>query len=342
MSDLESRVLDGGKPPQENLSLYGHEADEAFLAKTYKTGKSHHAFLIEGPQGIGKATLAFRFANHVLAYPDPESAPDWLTPPDPASPFFHQIAAGACHNLIHLVRPNDEKTGKLKKTVAVDEVRKVGKFFGQTSGNGNWRIVIIDTADDLNRNGANAILKILEEPPKQAMFLVLSNHPGRLLPTIRSRCMPLILRPLSDEAMGKALSDLGVAQDPAMMSQFVAASGGSVATALKLINYGGMDIMTAFDAMLVAQGPTQRQEMHRLADALSAKASDVAFEFFADRIESFLLQSAKQQAIAGNLARADRLSRLYSAVSERLSIAEGYNLDRKQTVISLLEDVTAQ
>src|SRR6195952_3882032 len=192
------------------MRLFGHEEAEEFLAQSYRSGKGHHAILIEGPEGIGKATLAFRFANHVLSNPDPLLAPQNIGDPDPTSVVSHAIASGASHNLLYLTRPVDEKTGKVKSAITVDEVRRAGKFFSQTSGPGNWRIVIIDPADDMNRSAANAILKLLEEPPKRALFLVLSHAPGKLLPTIRSRCLPLRMAPLDDRALGSALANLGI------------------------------------------------------------------------------------------------------------------------------------
>src|SRR5690606_22739828 len=147
--------------------------------------------------------------KHVLTHPDPLEAPEEMADPDPNSLVSRQIASGASHNLLHLTRPVDEKTGKVKSAITVDEVRKAGKFLAQTSGTGNWRIVIIDPADDLNRNAANAILKILEEPPKRSLFLVLTHAPGKLLPTIRSRCLPLTLSPLSEQDLAAALDSLG-------------------------------------------------------------------------------------------------------------------------------------
>ncbi|MEK1924647.1 MAG: DNA polymerase III subunit delta', partial [Rhizobium giardinii] len=197
MSSDRFDVLDGAVPPAENTRLFGHAEAEHFLAQSYRSGKGHHAILIEGPAGIGKATLAFRFANHVLTHPEPSQAPAELATPDPTAIVSRQIASGASHNLLHLTRPLDDKTGKVKSAITVDEVRRAGKFFSQTSGTGNWRIVIVDPADDLNRNAANAILKILEEPPKRSLFLVLTHAPGKLLPTIRSRCLPLQLKPLA-------------------------------------------------------------------------------------------------------------------------------------------------
>ncbi|MET3612651.1 DNA polymerase-3 subunit delta' [Rhizobium aquaticum] len=338
MSGPEDAILDGARPPAETLSLFGHDAALDFLGRAYQSGKSHHAILIEGPEGIGKATLAFRFANHVLAHPDAQSAPDVIAPPDPDSTHFRQVASGASHNLIHLTRPFDEKAGRFKSAITVDEVRRVGRFFGQTSGSDNWRIVIVDTADDLNRNAANAILKMLEEPPKRAMFLVLSHAPGKLLPTIRSRCLPLPLRPLSDPDLEKALKALGFEVSPESRSALFAQAGGSVSEALKLVNYGGLEILNAFESVLSqAPGGQQRQDLIKLAEALSAKGSDTIFAFFADNFIRRIEADARAAALNGDLPAGARMSELSSALKERIDTSVAYNLDRKQIVMNAVE-----
>ena len=332
-------VLDGAIAPQDNTRLFGHEEAEQFLAQSYRSGKGHHAVLIEGPEGIGKATLAFRFANHVLTHPDPAEAPDHIADPEPSSLVSRQISSGASHNLLHLTRPVDEKTGKTKSAITVDEVRRAGHFFSQTSGTGNWRIVIIDPADDLNRNAANAILKILEEPPKRAMFLVLSHAPGKLLPTIRSRCMPLRLLPLADSAMENALDNLRLSVVGEKREALLQASKGSVAQALKLVNYGGSDIVDVFNAVMGAEGPSARKQMHKLADVLAQKDGDIVLGFFMEHATEELMQRAKAAAVAGDLKGAERQARLSSSLSERIAIAQAYNLDKKQMVLSILEDM---
>nr|WP_316654121.1 DNA polymerase III subunit delta' [uncultured Gellertiella sp.] len=339
MSSEDPALLDGAIAPAENTRLFGHQGAEAFLAQSYRSGKGHHAILIEGPEGIGKATLAWRFASHVLSHPDPATAPDHLGDPDPDSAISRQIASGASHNLLHLSRPVDEKSGRLKTAITVDEIRRASKFFSQTSGTGNWRIVIIDPADDMNRNAANAVLKILEEPPKRALFLVLSHAPGKLLPTIRSRCLPLKLEPLDDTAMAETLGHLQVTLPPAQRQAVFEAARGSVATALKLINYGGADIVAAFQDALAAQGPGARRKMHRLADVLSAKDAETIFGFFIDHVTDDLVARAKQAAHSGDLALANRLARLSVEIGEKITVAQAYNLDRKQTIISVLESI---
>jgi DNA polymerase-3 subunit delta' len=335
MSDEIFGVLDGAVPPAQTAKLFGHPEAERFLAESYASGKGHHAVLIEGPEGIGKATLAFRFANHVLSHPDPQSAPDFLADPDPASPVSRQIASGASHNLLHLTRPTDEKTGKVRQAITVDEVRRAGHFFSQTSGTGNWRIVIIDPADDLNRNAANAILKILEEPPKRSMFLVLSHAPGKLLPTIRSRCMPLKMSPLGDADLRQALGALRA--DPG--DAVIAAAKGSVSEALKLLNYGGAAIIAAFDEALSTTGPAARKVMHKLADVLSAKDSDIVFGFFISHLGDELMARARAAARAGDIRTAEHNARLSSSITERLTVAQAYNLDRKQTILTILDEI---
>ncbi|WEX79068.1 DNA polymerase III subunit delta' [Sinorhizobium numidicum] len=339
MTTERAGVLEGAIAPAENNKLFGHLQAEAFLAQSYKSGKGHHAVLIEGPEGIGKATLAFRFANHVLSHPEPAEAPDSLVDPDPASIITRQLASGASHNLLHLTRPLDEKTGRAKGAITVDEVRRAGKFFGQTSGTGNWRIVIIDTADDLNRNAANAILKILEEPPRRSLFLVLTHAPGKLLPTIRSRCLPLRLKPLDKEPMRQALAHLGFDLTGPNADRILSAANGSVSEALKLLNYGGLDIAAAFEEILSGQGPAVRKQMHKLADILAAKDSETIFDFFSSLLMGRVMQLARDAATAGDLERAERLARLSSGFAERLTVSDAYNLDRKQTILALLDDL---
>ncbi|MCS4242424.1 DNA polymerase-3 subunit delta' [Rhizobium sp. BIGb0125] len=338
MSDIPG-VLEGAIPPAQNTKLFGHAEAEQFLATSYRSGKGHHAILVEGPEGIGKATLAFRFANHILSYPDPASAPEVIADPVPDSAVSRQIMSGASHNLLHLSRPVDEKTGRVKSAITVDEVRRAGHFFSQTSGTGSWRIVIIDPADDLNRNAANAILKILEEPPKRAMFLVLSHAPGKLLPTIRSRCLPLKLNPLDDGNLERSLANLGVGVPDDKKAELLTAARGSVAQALKLLNYGGADIIEAFGVIMSNTGPAARKSMHKLAEVLSQKDSDTVLSFFMDYASEELIARAKAAALAGDLHAADYHARLSSSIGERITIAQAYNLDRKQTVLSILEEM---
>ncbi|WP_174801000.1 DNA polymerase III subunit delta' [Martelella limonii] len=334
-------VLEGAIHPAANPHLYGHEEAEAYLAASYRSGKGHHAILLEGGEGIGKATLAFRFANHVLHYPDPKSAPDHIIAPDHSAPLTRQIIAGASHDLLHLERPVDVKTGKRRSAITVDEVRRAGHFLSQTSGTGNWRIVIVDAADDLNRSAANAILKILEEPPRHAMFLLISHTPGRLLPTIRSRCLPLRLRPLHEDDLVRALGALGVHAAGEEQARLAELANGSVSEALKLVNYGGGEIIDSYRATLEGGDGEARLTMHKLADAMAKRENEVVLDFLMSHIDEDIKARARAAALAGDLEKAERLAAFSSAVTGEVAEAEAFNLDRKQLVLDLLARIRA-
>jgi DNA polymerase III subunit delta' len=330
--------LDGGISPRENTNLVGHHDAAAFLAQAYRSGRIHHAVLIEGPEGIGKATLAFHFAQHVLTHPDAAKAPEPLAVPDPASAVFRQVASGASHDLMHLTRPVDEKTGRVKSAITVDEVRRAGRFLQQTSGTGGWRIVIVDPADDLHRSAANAILKMLEEPPARAMFLVVSHAPGRLLPTIRSRCLTLRLTqlPPDDVVAGLRRLPVGAGLDPAKLERVALRSEGSLRRAIMMLNYGGLDLIDALEKILQAGKDASRREMHVLADTLAAKEREEAYGFFCDYALARLGDMARQSGVQGMTARAARQAEAAERASRDLQTAQAYNLDRKQTMLSLL------
>lgn len=338
---MNVNVLDGAVAPQENIHLFGHEEAEGFLARAYGSGRIHHAVLIEGPQGVGKATLAFRFANHVLAHPVQGEAPLRLEAPDPESRSFREIASGASHHLLHLTRPVDDKTGKARTAITVDEVRRTQRLFGQTSGTGGWRIVVVDAADDLNRNAANALLKMLEEPPKRALFLLVSHAPGRLLPTIRSRCLALRLRPLSQDDLWRALAPLPAAKalDEARRARIAARAEGSVARAVLLAQYGGLDIVETFESILEKGPVAGRQQAHALADALTSKDREETFAFFSGHVLDWIAGKARKAGEMNNLAAADALASLHSRTADDLATARAYNLDRKQVVLSLITSI---
>ena len=191
-------------PPRETGVLYGHGEAEQALLGAYRSSRFPHAWLIAGPAGIGKATLAYRMARFMLAHPDPraplvQNAKSLQVPAD--HPAACRIAAQAHSDLLVLERTINEKTGKLRQDIQVDDVRRTVAFFGSTPGEGGWRVAIVDAVDELNESGANALLKILEEPPRRAVLLLVSRSAARVLPTMRSRCRSLVLRPLRSGVM---------------------------------------------------------------------------------------------------------------------------------------------
>ena len=203
MADGDVQELDrlGGFPhPRETRDLFGQDAAERILLDAYRSGRMPHAWLIGGPEGVGKATLAYRAAKFILSNPDPLSGAVQGAKSlaiNPNTPVVHRILAQAHPDLMVVRREIDPKKKTIPTLIAVDLVREALRFFGSTSGEGGWRIAIVDVADDLNRNGANALLKMIEEPPERSIIFLLANHPARQLPTLRSRCRKLMLNPLA-------------------------------------------------------------------------------------------------------------------------------------------------
>src|SRR3954462_6104920 len=207
--------------PRQTTELFGHRDAEATLMNAYRSGRIPHAWLIGGPAGIGKATLAYRMARFVLTHRNPLASTVqgaetlWV---DPSDPVASRVAAGAHGGLLTLERTLNEK-GVMRSVITVDETRETISFFGSTAAAEGWRVCIVDTVDELNPNAANALLKVLEEPPQQSLFLLVSHAPARVLPTILSRCRKLLLRLLAkdDVARAAALAADTKHDDPALI-----------------------------------------------------------------------------------------------------------------------------
>ena len=237
---MSPRATDGGRGhreaphPRATAVLFGHADAEAALLAAYRSGRVPHAFLIAGPKGIGKATLAYRMARFVLAHPDPaarEVQAATSLAVDAEHPVARRIAAQAQPDLLILERTLNDK-GVLRKQIAVEDVRRTVAFFGSTAGEGGWRIAIVDAVDELNRSGANALLKVLEEPPQRALLLLVSHSAARVPPTLRSRCRILTLRPLAEAEVAAALAAaIGSPADDPQIAAAAAAADGSGARA---------------------------------------------------------------------------------------------------------------
>lgn len=202
---LESDRVEGLAHPRETFELIGQEEVLRIAAGAIRSGRPPQALLISGPPGSGKATLAYRIARYLLKYGASDLGPADLSVPA-SDPVSLQIVAGAHPGLLVLRRGLHPDTRKPMTVLSVNEIRKLSSFFGLTSGAGGFRVAIIDTADDMNDNAANALLKALEEPPARAVLMLLSNAPGRLLPTIRSRCQTLRVRPLPESLLAQELA----------------------------------------------------------------------------------------------------------------------------------------
>jgi DNA polymerase-3 subunit delta' len=331
----EDDETDEAPHPRATTAFFGHALAEAALLAGYRSGRVPHAFLIAGPQGIGKATLAYRMARFVLAHPDPSArevqAANSLAV-DAGDPVARRIAAQAQPDLLVLERTFNDK-GVLHKQIAVEDIRRTVAFFGSTAGEGGWRIAIVDAVDDLNRAGANALLKVLEEPPQRALLLLVSHSAARVLPTLRSRCRILTLRPLADAEVAQAVAAAtdADAEDP-QVAAAAAAAEGSVARALSLMDEGALTLREQALAMLDRLPSLDAKAMHALGEAL-AGTDPQPLAAFVDTVNVWL--SGRLHGGANDIARLDRLADAWQQVNAAARDAETYNLERKPLIFNV-------
>ncbi|MCW5696577.1 MAG: DNA polymerase III subunit delta' [Bauldia sp.] len=345
MADVEIPPIDalpGWPMPEEQGEWYGLREVETLLRDACAGGRLHHAWLIGGLKGVGKATLAFRLARFILARPDPATAAGEGLHVAPDERVFRQIAAGAHPNLLALRRPWDEKTKRYRTALTVDEVRRIQHFFGSTPGEGAWRICIVDNADELNPNAANALLKMLEEPPRRSLFLLVSNTPGMLLPTLRSRCRKLDLPPLSADAIEAALA---AREDAPAGERRMAAelSGGSLRRAILMLQGEGVAIYQQFQQLAATLPEVDYEAVHALADAVSGRGNEDAFSGFIDGVQDWLSRRVRREAEPGGVTPSPAVTGAplasWADVWDKVALstrdAEELNLDRKQVVLQI-------
>ena len=324
------------KLPRETTAFFGHGDVERTLLDAYKSGRIAHSWLIGGPPGIGKATLAFRFARFVLAHPNPrasqvEKATSLAV--DPAHPVARRIAAQAQGDLLVLERTLNEQTGKLYTVIRVDDVRRTVSFFGSTAGEGGWRIAIVDAIDDLQREGANALLKILEEPPQRSLLLLISHAPGRELPTIRSRCRRLLLRPLDGEDVARALGEAsGRGASDAEVRQAAEAGEGSVGRALSLLDGPALALRQRMLELFDQLPNADPRALHALGEAIGG-TDPRTLQAFMDLVNGWL--AARLEAGAQGNAQMARVAEIWDKVNLAAREVETYNLERKPLVFTV-------
>jgi DNA polymerase III subunit delta' len=301
--------------------LYGHDEAVAAFRAGLDGGRLHHAWLIVGPEGVGKALFARKAALRVLAEGQGRVDLPGLDVPDD-HPAARLVAAGSHPDLMRLERlPRESGAGELARNINVEQVRGIRRLFGTTSSLSPWRIVIIDSIGDLERGAANALLKNLEEPPPHSLFLLVSHASARLLPTIRSRCRPLRLSPLDDDAMTSALKSALPDAGEAELAELKAAGQGSPGRA---IAFRGLDIAALERAMaeLVRDGDPTNSRRSQLARSLALKAAQPRYEAFLGRAPSLIAGEAKRRrgpALADALRLWERAQSL-AAGATRLSL----------------------
>lgn len=223
----ETDQASGAAHPRHTFVMVGHEESEASLDEALQSGRMHHAWMLCGPRGVGKATLAYRTARIALGAKRNGSRPFDLTPEDPIA---RRIGALSHPDLFVLRRGLNDR-GKPRSEITIDEARALGEFFSMKPAEGGMRVAVIDSVDELNRNAANAILKTLEEPPPRCLLLLICHAPGAALATIRSRCRRLTLRPLSEAQVIEAVTALGGAAPPELAAAARGCPGRAVAMA---------------------------------------------------------------------------------------------------------------
>ncbi len=323
--------------PRSNPLLRGHEAAEALVAEALRGGRLHHAWLITGPPGIGKATFAFRFARRLLAGAG-EGDSLFL----PAShPTFRRVSVGSHADLKTVERALNVKTKRMRTEIVVENARAIPHFMHLTPAEGGWRVVVVDGAEDLNRTAANALLKVLEEPPARAVLLLTCSAPGRLLPTIRSRCRTLALAPLGEAAMAEVLAAYLPDLDDDARGRLITLAEGSVGRALDLAGGGGVAMAVLVEKVLAAVPDLPVLRAHEVADKIGR--DEDAFSTFMDLLRAGIAAAVRDAA----RGRADPdQSRMlgtrpldawvdvWHALTRLQDETEGAHLDKRQALVA--------
>lgn len=323
--------------PRANPLLLGHADAEATILDALSAGRMHHAWLITGPEGVGKATLAYRFARRLLAGRSADAS--LALPPD--HPVFRRVAANSHADLLTIERMFNEKTKRMKTQIAVEDVRKINGFMSLTPAEGGWRVVVVDGAEELNPASANALLKILEEPPPRAILLLACSAPGRLLPTIRSRCRRLRLTPLAEEPMGQLMAQYLPQLDADERGRLITLAEGSPGRAMMLAEDEGLKIAMLVDKLLADLPAIPASRGYEVADFLGR--SETGFSTFMDLMRAGIA-SAVRESVRGRadpdqerivaLRPLDAWGELWQGLTRLQIETERFALDKRQAIVA--------
>lgn len=330
--DIDSfDAIEGVADPRLCQQIVGHSEIIGSFLEAVDAGRLHHAWLLGGPKGIGKASLAFLFARYLLTPAGERIGAEGLTFSDATDA---QIVGRAHPNLLVLQRPFDAKTKKFKTQITVEEVRRTVPFFGKTAGGGAQRVCIVDGAEDMNASAANALLKILEEPPANTTFFVVSHHPGRLLPTILSRCRQARLDPLSEGDVARVVRDV-IGGDAGQIAKAVGLSQGAPRRAIELLSADMIGLMGQIDMVL---GRLQDGAGRvKLAEVLAARGNEQAYVFGMQHIFDWLAGEITMMAGTGRTSALASWTDVWEKMTAQFYEAERYNLDKKQMVLATLD-----
>jgi DNA polymerase-3 subunit delta' len=331
--------------PRETLALIGHAAQERAFLDALASGRMHHAWLLGGPEGVGKASFAYRAARFVLAGGDPTlraSAATTLAMSE-SDPATRRVMAQS-HPDLHLLRRIPKPDGKgYTSNIPVPAVRRVLDRFGSSAAEGGWRVCIVDPVEDMDRPAANALLKLLEEPPPRALFLLVAHAPGRMLPTIRSRCRLMGFEPLAEaevaEAGRIALERMGGPFDASALARAAGLGDGSVRRALAYVHPETLALVEAVRARLDALPGLDVTALLALAEDVAGKAGEGDFQVMVETVQSWLGDHLHAHAGAG-AARLAPLAEVWDKLTRAAREVETYNLDRRPLVMTMFHDLS--
>lgn len=334
--------------PRDTYGLIGHEAAEQEFLSAYRENRLPQSWIIGGREGIGKATLAWRVARFLFAHPDPKSpavqaAKDLAVGRD--HPVAHRIEALSHGDLFLLRREWNTKAKPPRHftEIRVDDVRRALGLFHHAAAEGGWRVCIIDPADDLNRNAANAMLKLIEEPPPRCLFLFVSHRPGQIIPTIRSRSRMLHLEPLSDEnvlSVLRTLDDVWSDHDERAITEAARKAGGSVRDALRLLTGSGLALTGRIEALVSRLPQVDWVKVHELADGLTSRDKTEDFEAALAGIYDWIDRRVHERAASGAVADLARYAQVWEKIATAARETEALNLDRRPLILSIFSNLS--
>lgn len=344
--------------PRTNPDCLGHEDIEKMILADFTAGRMPHAIVLSGAPGIGKATLAYRLARFLLSQSEAGGASLFgdAAPPENLyiaadQPVFRRVASGGHADLMTVEREFDEKRGRLKNDISVESVRRIHPFLRKTAAEGGWRVVIVDSAEHLNQSSQNALLKILEEPPKKTVLILTTAQPGGFLPTIRSRCRMIPMAGLSDDVMQTLLDKFAPGLPPSQKSMLVTLAEGSIGRALQFHEDGGIAL---YQDLLQAAATLPELDLvlvHELAEKFGKFGAERSFETACDILTGWCERVTRLQArgqpmadvLPGDGAVFQRLTDLYppqhflqtwEKLTKLFYQTDAYNLDKRQALIT--------
>jgi len=363
-SDAAPKQDTGLPPPAENPDLFGHEAAERAVLEAWSSGRMPHAWLIAGPAGIGKATLAYRIAKFVLCGGEAtgeaglfgaKTAPPTSLRVDPDAPAARQVATGS-HPDLRILRRTETKSGTLSNVVRIEDVRGFVDRVRLKPSAGGWRVAIVDEAERMNRNAENALLKVLEEPPKKTLILIVTGNMSAMLPTTRSRCRRLSLGPLADNVVRDLLARSGAVGNPGDVEMLVRLAQGSIGRALALVAAGGPELQRDIDRLLDPLPRVDGEALHAFAGKVSRRSKEGEIDAFetatglmVEWIETAIRSAAGAEADAARpgagWVRAigvEEAFRRRGAFGRLVRLESALNLDRKQVMLDGVHALAGQ